>query len=68
MRKPRLVMVLALQEAAVLVEDVVDGIAGQAFERRVGVDQDAVAAFLFGDDDAVVGGLDHQLQKLCVDH
>ncbi|MNJ63925.1 hypothetical protein D3C77_598540 [compost metagenome] len=54
-----LVVVLALEEAAILIEDVVRGVAGEALEGRVGVDQDAVVAFLLGDDDAIVGALDH---------
>ncbi|MNN84531.1 hypothetical protein D3C81_2017030 [compost metagenome] len=54
-----LVVVLALEEAAILIEDVVRGVSGEALEGRVGVDQDAVVAFLLSDDDAIVGAIDH---------
>ena len=61
-------MVLALEESAVLIKNVIGTIAGQALESGIGIDEDAVVAFLLGDDDAIVGVFDHQLQKLCVDH
>ena len=61
-------MVLALQEAAILIENVIGCVAGQALEGGVDVDEDAVVSFLLGNDDAVVGRLDHQLQEFCVDH
>ena len=50
----RLVVILALKKTAVLIEDVVGAIAGQALEGGVGVNQDAFSAFLLGDDDAIV--------------
>ncbi|MNI81406.1 hypothetical protein D3C73_1380150 [compost metagenome] len=67
-RSGKLVPVIALQETAILVKDLVAAVAGQALERRVDVDQNGVIAFLFGDHDAVVGRIDHRLQQLCVDH
>jgi len=63
-----LLLILALEEAAVLVEDIVPAVAGEAFKGGVDVDQDAVAAVLLGNDNAIVGVLDHQLQEFCVDH
>ncbi|MCY1430993.1 hypothetical protein D9M71_469540 [compost metagenome] len=50
----RLVVILALKKTAVLIEDIVGAIAGQALEGRVDVDKDALIAFLLGDDDAIV--------------
>ena len=64
----RLVAIVGLQEAAILIEDVFAGVAGEFFKGRVGIDQDVVIAFLFGNHDAVVGGVDHQLQQFGVDH
>ena len=64
----RLVMIFALKKTAVLIEDIVGAIAGQALEGGVGVNQDAFSAFLLGDDDAIVGMLDHQLQEFRGDH
>ena len=61
-------MILALKKTAVLIKDIVGAIAGQALEGRVDVDKDALIAFLLGDDDAIVGMFDHQLQEFCVDH
>jgi len=61
-------MILALEKTAVLIEDVLGAVASQSLEGRVDVDKDAVIAFLLGDDDALVGMLDHQLQEFCVDH
>lgn len=61
-------MIFALEKTAVLIENFLGAITGQAFEGRVDVDKDTVVAFLFGDDDAIVGVLDHQLQEFRVDH
>ncbi|MNE89199.1 hypothetical protein D3C80_1865870 [compost metagenome] len=61
-------MIVGLQEPAILVENFVGTVAGQALEGRVGIDEDAVIAFLLGHDDAVIGGFDHQLQEFGVDH
>ena len=61
-------MIVALQKTAVLIQDVLGAIAGQALEGGVGVDKDAVVALLLCDDDAIVGMLDHQLHEFRVDH
>ncbi len=61
-------MIFALQKTAVLIQDFLGAIAGQALEGGVDVDKDAVVAFLLCDDDAIVGMLDHQLQEFRVDH
>jgi hypothetical protein len=62
-----LIAVAGLQEAAILVEDFFAGVTGQALECRVDVNQDVVLlAFLFGNHDAVVGGVDHHLQQLAL--
>ena len=63
-----MVAVTRLQEAAILVKDVVDLVARQALKCGIGVDQDIVVTFLLGYHDTVVGGFDYQLQQLGVDH
>ncbi len=66
--QPELVTITGLEEAAVLIKNVIAGVAGQTFERGIGVDQDVVLALLLGHHDSVVGGVDYQLQQFGIDH
>ncbi|MNG15192.1 hypothetical protein D3C84_990030 [compost metagenome] len=64
-----MVAVSGLKKTAILIKDFFAGVSGQAFECGVNVNQDLVLlAFLLGNHDAVVGGVDGQLEQLCVDH
>ncbi len=62
------ITVITLQEAAVLVQDVVNAVPRKALKGGVGIDQDVFVALLLCYYDAVVGCFNHQLQQLCVDH
>jgi len=56
--EPRLVGVVAVQEAAVAADHLVGGVAGDVGEGRVGVDDGHVLGLGIDDDDALAGGLD----------
>ncbi len=55
---PGLVSILVLQEIAVAPQRLLRGIAGNALERRVGVDQRIARHFSVGDEDGVDAGFD----------
>lgn len=67
-RQPWLLPLSSLEEPAIAVENVIHGIAGQVLEGAICVDEDAVITLLLSHHDTVVGGFDHQLQQLGVDH
>lgn len=58
-----LIAVVALQKPTVPVENFFLGVARQAFESLVGVDENGVISLLLGDHQAVIGGVDRLFQQ-----